>query len=388
MKKLVFVFAMLAMLTMAAGAWAANDAVPGPSVTVNGRITTELGYQNLSKELTTNKKDDVTTAFVNVTSGSYLRATFTSADKTTGGLIELSVASSAGSSESTGLRFAYGWWKVGNCKLVAGQTDNWLGSMAYAPSQVLGDRQSTKENLRRWGYVYSGRNPQINFQWQSGNFGFMIAAVQPGSEKLPTVTGADTYASLPRFDAAVEFKAGGFSIAPGAGWSQVKFQGVTMGDDSATQWVAMVPMKFTTGPLTIKLSAHTGNNIDLEWSGQKLSATRSLPISEPIRDAKGKITDTKTTGGALSLEYKITDALSAGAGYGMEKHENDYWKQSNGYKNEDFSINAWYINFPYQVTKNFTLTPEVSYYNYGDSLTTGKDNGNEWLAGFQFRFVF
>jgi len=388
MKKLfVLMVAVMALVAFSAPAWAA-DTVPGPSVTVNGRILTDLGYQNLSKELTTNKKDDVTTAFINVAGHSYLRGVFTSADKTTGGFIELGLASKLGSSETTSLRYAYGWWKVGNCRLLAGHTDGWLGSLAYHPKQYLGVSQDAKLLLGQWGYKYSGRHPQVRFEYMAGNFGFSLAVVQPAAEVLPTVTGADTYASLPRFDLAFDINFGGLKLMPAFGISQVKFQGVPSGyDDNVTTWIAMLPFKFTMGPFTAKFQAYTGNNLDIEYSGNLLAATQSFQRSLPAYDSKGKVQDTKETGGFLSFEYQIGQ-LELVAGYGMVKVENDLWKKSNGYAKEDNTRNAWFVAFPYQITKNFSIHPEFSYYNYGDLLTTGKEAGNEWLMGVQFRFVF
>jgi hypothetical protein len=390
MKKLfVIMVAMMALVAFAGSAWA-QATEPGPSAVLGGRLMTDFGYQNLSKELTTNKKDDVTSAFINVNGQTYLRGTWTSADKTTGGLIELSAAAAAGDSESVGLRYAYGWWKVGNCQLVAGQTDGWLGSLAYAPSQMLfGGTQSGKGFLINYGTLYSGRSPQVRFEWTSGAFGFSVAAVQPAAEQVTTISGADMYANVPRFDLAAQFKAGGLMTTPAFGWSQLKYQGVASGwDDSYNSWVVTLPVKYTVGPFTAKFQIHTGANTENEWYGEATASTlRTIPKIVPVFSATGKEYDTRETGGQLSLEYQV-GALTVVGSYAMVKIDNDYWKGSNGYKNDNYDRKAWLLGLPYAVTKNFTIIPEFHYYMYGDSPQTGADMGNEWLLGLEFKFVF
>jgi hypothetical protein len=388
MKKVfIIALAVMAVVAMSASAWA-QATEPGPSAVLGGRIMTDLGYQNLSKENTTNRRDDVTTAFLQVSSSSYLRGTWTSADKTTGGLVELGVSAKAGDTEVVGLRFAYGWWKVGNCQLVAGQTDGWVGSAAYGPRQELGTTLSAKNQMRNFGFIYSGRSPQVRFEWRSGNFGFSIAAVQPAAEGVTTIANTDMYANVPRFDVAAEFKAGGFMMTPGFGWSQLKYQGVARGwDDNYNSWVAILPIKYTVGPFTAKLQVHTGSNTENEWLGESNTSMGNAPKIIPVFSATGKEYDTKEMGGMVAAEYQI-GALTATAGYGLVRVENDFWKNSNGFRKEDTTRSAWFVAFPYAVTKSFTIQPEFSYWMFGDSPQTGQDLGTEWIGGVQFKFVF
>lgn len=394
-KYFAIMVALVALVAFTAPAWA--DEAPGPNVTVQGRFLTDLGYHGSSKEITNNKKEDVTSAFVNLGNTSYLRATFTSADKTTGGRFEMSASSSKNNAESVGLRYAYGWWKMGNCNLYAGQTDNWLGSTAFAPKQVFGQTEAGKTELTNWGHIYGGRNVQVGFQWENGPFGFQIAAVQPGSEKLPTVaSNVDLYANVPRFDLALKFNGGGFLVQPGFGWSQLKGEGITRGDDTFTSMIVILPVKFAMGPFTAKVEAHWGQNLDAEWSGGRLGGLSALPsyaLSMPYTKTNGSIEDTTQVGGMASLEYKILPVWEVAVGYGIEKLNNDAWKQSVasgglGGKNDDYTRQAYFISLPYEVTKNFTIHPEFTYYNYGDSIMTNADSGTEWVGGLQFRFVF
>ena len=92
MKKIFAVMvALVALVAFTAPAWA--DEAPGPNFTVQGRMLTDLGYHNVSKEMTNNKKEDVTSAFLSLGNTSFLRSTFTSVDKSTGGVVELGLSS-------------------------------------------------------------------------------------------------------------------------------------------------------------------------------------------------------------------------------------------------------------------------------------------------------
>ncbi|MFH1036418.1 MAG: hypothetical protein V1806_18125 [Pseudomonadota bacterium] len=393
MKKLFAIMVAIAALVAFTAPAMASDQ-PGPTFVVGGRMLTDVGYNNLSKELTTNKKEDVTTAFVNLAGHSYLHAKFTSADKTTGGFIELGLSSKINNAEAVTLRYAYGWWKVGNCRLLAGQDESWLGTLIHHPHQYLGLSQSAKLLMSNWGYTYTGRHPMVRFEWKSGMFGFALAAATPGAEYVPTApAGTDYYANMPRFDIAGYLKAGGFWTQPAFGFSQLKLEGTASGaDNTFTQWMAVLPAKFTAGPFTAKGEIHYGQNTDIEWDGIKPSV-RSVLLNEPFVGANGKIEDSKMLGGFIALEYKVLPVWELTAGIGMEKVSNDAWKKAvaNGgaaYKDDNYTRKAYFVAAPYAVTKNFTIHPEFAYYDYGDNLKVGGDTGNEWLLGMQFKFVF
>ena len=382
MKKLfAIVVAMMAFVAFAGAAWA-QATEPGPSAVLCGSICTDLGYQTLSKDQTFNQKDDVITSFLQLSGHSYLRGTWTSADKTTGGHIEINALSKENDEEKVGLRYAYGWWKVGNCQLVAGQTDGWLGSLAYMPMTTFGVSQSAKTGLINWGFVYSSRSPQIRLEWRSGNVGFSVAAVQPASEQAVKIDGLDRYSDVPRFDIATEYKTGGFMTTPALGWSQVKYQGVASGmEDSYNSWIVMLPLKYTVGPFTAKVQLHTGANTETEFSGQLKDNMRAKsPKIMPVGLNTATAHDTEEIGGVIALEYALGSLVVTG-GYGQVRVENDSWR-------DGYDRKAWFVAVPFAVTKNFTVSPEFQYYMYGDHPTTTEDMGNEWLLGLQCKFLF
>lgn len=391
MKKLLtIVVAMMALVAFAGAAWA-QATEPGHSAVLGGRIWTDFGYQNLSKELTINQKNDVTSAFLQLSGHSYLRGTWASADKTTGAHIELNVAAKDDDVEIVGLRYAYGWWKFGNCQLIAGQTDGWLGSLAYMPRITFGVNQSGKTGLANWGFIYSGRSPQMRLEWRSGNFGFSVAAVQPGAEKkiLPSGT-ADIYANVPRFDIAAEFKAGGFMATPAFGWSQMNYQGAASdGDNIYRSYIFILPLKYAMGPFTAKMQIHTGANTEAEYSGELLDNMKPAPKILPVSPSPNKLYETKECGGVVALEYAL-GALTVTGGYGQVNIQNESWKtiSANTLKVDSYDRKALFVALPFSVTKNLTVSPEFQYYMYGESPLSNKDMGNEWLLGLQFKFLF
>ena len=376
MKKFFAVAVVLAAaIALAVPAWAAN-------VKVGGRMLTDTGWWNRSKELTTSG-DDVGTIFLDLNGISYLRAVFTSADKTTGGRIELGLKS-VHASATTSLRYAYGWWKVGNCTLLAGQTDNWFGSAAFAPKQMVGLAHNAHLLLLGWGFLWPHRVPQVSLTWASGAYGLQIALEEPRSTRLSTEWGSnttyDSYYNFPRISVTGKFKSGGFMTMPGLSLAVKYAKGLPSGyDDSYTVWAFVLPIKFTTGPFTVKFQGHYGQNFGAEYPFYPTSTGPAL--------VGGKMKDTTCWGGAIGLEYKL-GALALVGGAGYEKFENSDWKSGLGYAKDNTSRWSVFVGAPYSVTKNFTVHPELAYYNHGDNPATGSDAGNEWILGLQLKFVF
>lgn len=379
---------------------AGPEQAPAPAFTLHGRLLTDLGYNGQSQELTNNRREAVTTAYASLAANSYLRAKYQSPDHSSGGLIELGMNSKVGDNESVALRYAYGWWKHGPWRIVAGQDESWVGGLKHAPKQFLGTSQSGKLYLSDWGLLYSGRHPMVRLEWGQGNWGACLGLVQPMAELMPSASGGlttgsaafpsgvDLYANLPRFDLALDFRAGGLWVGPGAAWTQYRMEGAGSGDDSITTWVAVLPFKVTLGPLTAKGEVHHGQNTDYEWTGDILTGLRGLPRGVVFLDANGKITDTKQTGGFLTLEWKFAPKWELIGGYGVEHLQNDAWKNQAGYVEDSYTRQAFFAAVPYQVTANFTVHPEFGYYDYGDRVQDGKAFGTEWLAGIQFRWIF
>jgi len=377
MKKIMV--AMLAVMALAVFTGAALAAEsPGSRVIINGRMLTDFGWWNKSKEMTANQKDDVTTSFVNVPGHSYLRARWRTSDAMSGGMVELGLKSLQPEA-SVSLRYAYGWYKVGNCRILAGQTDNWFGDLAYHPKQYVGLNNNSHLLLFGWGYLWPHRVPQVQFTINTDTWGVQFAVEEPRNKF--SHSGHDVYFVVPRMSLTGMFKAGGFMTHPGVSYVRHSYEGIAGDADDQFDTIAFVlPFKYTAGAFTVKFQAHYGKNFYGEYPFYP-------ELSQPTHSLNSlKIQDTFTTGGFLSLEYQI-GAVTLIGGVGYEKFENDSWKR-NGWKDDNADRKAYFVAVPYQINKYFGVHPEFSYFDYGDNPETGKDAGNEWMLGMQFRFIF
>ena len=341
------------------------------------RMLTDIGWQSKSEELTKNQSSEVGTWFVNMPGHSYLRARFYSVDKNVGGRIELGL-SSVQPDASVSLRYAYGYWRVGKCRILAGQTDNWWGSLAYHVQQYVGLNENSHLLMFGWGFAWSHRVPQVQFTYNTDTWGVQFAVEEPRNKGTwGAATNVDSTFQIPRLTLTFMFKYGAFMTHPGILFVKHDYEAGDTGaaDESWDTLAVVLPIKFTAGAFTLKFQGHWGKNFateipfyDTRFTGPVLSG--------------GSVEDTTIWGALLAGEYQIGKIMVTG-GVGYENWSNDTWTT------ED-EITRWgaFIAVPYQFTKNFGIHPEFSYYKYGDNPNTGNDMGNEWLLGVQFRFVF
>jgi hypothetical protein len=375
-KLLCLVLAAAALVAFAAPALAAES--PSSRVIINGRMLTDIGYWNRSEELTTSG-DDVGTAFVNVPGHSFLRARWRTSDAMSGGMIELGLRSLQPAADVS-LRYAYGWYKVGNCRILAGQTDNWFGDLAYHPKQYVGLNNNAHLLLFGWGFMWPHRVPQVQFTYYTDTWGIQFALEEPRAKSAPE--GADFYFSFPRATLTGMFKAGGFSTHPGVLFIQHQFEGAPAGmDEEYNTWAFVLPVMFSSGAFTAKFQGHYGVNVATEIPFYPTALT------SPVTKAGGDLEDSTMYGGMITAEYKLGAATLVG-GVGMEYFQNDEWKNTYGWSEDDNTRLAYFVAVPYQVNQFFGVHPEFAYYDYGDNPVTGNDAGNEWMLGVQFRFIF
>lgn len=436
MKKLFAAVAVLTMMALAVPVMAASEA-PGYGVVIGGRIKADLGWQFLSKEQSpnydydTDTGDAITNFFLTSNSNNYLRAVFTSADKNTGVFIEYGFGSWSNNSnrgidadnEPIALRHAYGWWKVGSCKLIVGQFGSRVGDAAA--NQWLGTTKAGKVNLQGFGFIGSSRNPKVAFEMAVNEmFGFNVAIGQAGSENslasslqgAYTGTGIATNSWLPKFELVFDFTFSGdwgnLMISPGGGISYQKIKendelmGGDFDDNSVLAWVVVVPVRFNYGPFRATLNAYYGHNVDTDWTGENnitstpfFSLTSfgmyggqpgSLAAAQLNDNGQWEIEDTKTWGVGLDLGYTFTEQLSLSVGGGVTALKNSAWDVGGDSKDNYYRFGV-YAALPYKLTSNFTIAPEIGYYNYGDEVANFDKSdkvGDEWLVGIHFQFLF
>ncbi|MEW5912612.1 MAG: hypothetical protein AB1814_08655, partial [Thermodesulfobacteriota bacterium] len=205
MKKLfILAVAVLAIVAMAVPVLAA---APGPSFTLGARMLTDIGWWQRSKELT--GTDDTGTWFINMPGHSYLVARFYNADKTVGGRVEFGIKSNNGA-QAVDMRYLYGWWRVGNCRLLAGHTDNWFGSLAYHIHQYVGLNLNSHLLLFGWGFLWPHRVPQVQFTYNTARWGVQFALEEPRQNSNLWGGTTTTYYTFPRASLTFMFKAGSF----------------------------------------------------------------------------------------------------------------------------------------------------------------------------------
>ncbi|MFH2126262.1 MAG: hypothetical protein ABIK12_07075 [Pseudomonadota bacterium] len=383
MKKfIIMALAVMAALAVSVPAWAVEPSTY--TFEMAARMLTDIGWQQKSEELTNNKSSDVGSWFINMPGHSYLRARFHSVDKNVGGRIELGLKSLQPDT-NVSLRYAYGYWRVGNCRILAGQTDNWFGSLAYHVRQYVGLNENSHLLLFGWGFLWPHRVPQVQFTYSTDRWGVQFALEEPRQTTNYFGSGTDTSFVFPRASLTFMFKYGAFMTHPGFSFVQHSYEAGDTGafDDSYTTWAFVLPMKYTTGPFTLKFQAHCGANFATEYPFYPTDWTR--PYRSEI--TSGEIENTSIFGAVIAGEYQIGKLMLTG-GVGYEGFTNDAWSEKNGYSKDETKRFGAFVAAPYQFTKNFGIHPELSYYSYGDNPKTGDDMGKEWLLGVQFRFVF
>ncbi len=433
MKRIFVALALLGAVALAGQAQAAD--APGYGLTIGGKVQADMGWQFLAdNQLSNNSDGTISNFFATLNSESYLRAMFTSADKTTGAHIELGMSDGTnyengsgdsadgpfGSENAVYLRYAYGWWNVGSCKLLVGQMDGRLGDSGAM--QALGVDKSGKGGLAGFGFIGATRNPKVAWQMEvNENVSFEVAIGQAGAE-IPSIADMDpalrdvsaTNSYLPRLEAVVDFTFGEFTFGLGGGISYQSYK-ISDGsalppasnsdfDDSTLSYVLWLPVEYTHGPFTVVLSLHYGQNVDTDWTGENTTEFDGSIPGRSINAIYGgqpgslphyngtDIENTNQWGVGVDFNYALTEQLTLGVGGGVTHLANDAWDVPGG--KDNYTRWAAYVALNYQITDNFSIQPEVGYYNYGDLVgqdLTGldKDNaGDEWLAGVQFQFLF
>ena len=385
MRKL-FTIALAVLLTVAVAAPALAVSPSSYTFQMAARMLTDIGWHQKSQEMTNNGSDDVGSWFLNLAGHSYLRARFFSVDKNVGGRIEIGLKSQDASA-TTSLRYAYGYWRVGKCRILAGQTDNWFGSTAYAPKQYLGLNENSHLLMFGWGAIWPGRVPQVQLTYDTDKWGIQVALEGPrqNDNYFDTTNSTDTSYIFPRASVTLMFKYSGFMTNPGFSFVNHKYEAGDTGafDDAYNTWALNLPIKYTIGAFTLKFQGHYGVNFATEYPFY--STTWARPYRSEI--TSGEVEDTTIFGGMLAGEYTMGKLMITG-GVGYENASNDAWSGKNGFSKDETVRMSAFIAAPYQFTKNFGIHPEFAYYSHGDNPRTGEDMGNEWLLGLQFRFVF
>jgi hypothetical protein len=359
-KLLVAAFAVALVVAFAAPAFAFD-------YSFGARVRTNFGYTFASEERTQNGTDSTVRGFFNVSSSSYIRTTFNSKDKMVG------VRAEIGLGGTVTRRTVFGWYNIGNCKLVAGNNYTWAGDGVLGHSSWLTDLTTGGVGLN-----YFGRMPMIAVEWREGNFGVQVGIFEPTDGGVATANDFGWY--LPQLHITGDLKFAMFQMAPAVAIVNYQWESTVAGGDSSyTAWYVGLPVKGTFGPVTVAANLYYAVNGANDFGGNALADVALSPA--------GQTEDSTQYGGFVEVAYSAGPMKLAG-GIGMTRVQNDEWRRSFGWSDDSTTWWKAYLTMVYKLHANLDLRPEIGYADYGDSPVTGLDAGNEFLVGLRFQFLF
>jgi hypothetical protein len=413
MRKL-FVLALAVVLAVA-------FAVPAMAyqVKIGARVDTDIGYiwqSGTSYGANDSRMPDLTTFYIGMPVTNYLRVVWTSNDKSTGAFIELGIRAGgpwAGHGASAvGLRYMYGWYKFGRCKLVIGHTDNLLASLAYAPYQWFGLAAigSFTGQLGMMapivlyighGKQYSGRFVQIALYYDVGPWTFMVALGQPSNANNAGVAGIQNVANnmFPRFDFVVKYKGKFIGLAPGFSIYMAEreaIEGASLQDDRILSYLLVLPFRISFGNFRVKGELAYGMNwVAANYFGSQVVLNRAVYWGGNNDAVQDKVEDTYMLSACLGVEY-FMGRVSLHLGGGWHRSSNASNDQNGTWRHGQNVRYGFNFAVRYRVNKHFVIAPEISYWFYGWNplFDVGAGNamfadmGSAWLAGISFQIRF
>lgn len=363
-------------------------AMPAKADFVVGMMAyTDLGYyyRDTERMKTQNSTVDggVGDVFIDMPHHSRLYSKCTTED--CGGYFELGVGSDTETSVGTAnanFRKLYGWYDFGNFRIEAGHTEP-IGACRYNPTQLFGLGRALHIILAGWGNIYD-RAAQANLIFQGGAF-YLGVGLSTNNRFAIWDGDGEEYNYVPRVHLVAGMNSASFSILPNITFEQAEADDTSAKDSSAYAWVIEVPVSIQAGMFGVKVSGHYGQNVGTIYSRfYNLSYIGQNATGAVQTKADGEVEDTTCWGGYFDVSFG-GKPLAVHLIGGVQHVENDSWQYEDS--NTRF---AAVVRVPYSITGNFSLSPEIAYYEYGDDVNVehDKDLGTEWMAGVQFQFVF
>lgn len=344
MKKTVAVAASALMLLMSALPTFAE-------VTMYGRVLMETFYVDaegtdgvragVSRVANTADTTDLRFA---LQSNSRLGGKFKVSDEVTG-LVELGLGS------SVSLRHAYGIYHFGGGTLLVGQTD-------FPADWGPGNVTSIDQGMNGFGQIGVDRMPQITVNLTNGIYVSLLKNLNGSGHDV------SNDAVLPFLAVGYNNKVASTAFGFGAGYGTYE---KAAGMDADTYYLyGQVEQKIAAAKLVAKL-----------YYGQNMG---EIPGYEGPAAAYNATTDedASTVAGFVAGEFKVTDKVKIQGGVGYAVSDSD------DYTDKDQQI-AYYVQAPITIAKGFTVTPNITLYDFMDDQN-GANQGNELWAGCQWRF--
>jgi hypothetical protein len=328
--------------------------------------------------------EDTTTAFVDIPVHSKIYGKFS--NKNMGGYAEIGMGQSGTEISTTGnrltMRKIYGFYKWGYLQLTAGQTEP-LGAARYTASQLMGENESQHFLLAGWGSLYM-RNPQVNLEYRRGKWYLGVGASEiVHSFDSAGNTGGVEESPVPTGDLVIGFRSKPLEMTLNGSASYNSFTGEKeTADDDAKAWYVSLNTDLKLGMCQFRFHPYYGQNI------ANMGFAYMSPASVLFIDSDGQTHNTDMYGGFVDITIGGEPFLVHLMG-GHSVAENDFFKTKNTKGKDEEQRWSWAVRGAYKVGENFTLSPEVSWYDYGlDVLGDGEDLGTEWMGGVQFQFEF
>lgn len=304
---------------------------------------------------------------------------------------------------TVGLRQVWGSYTFGNAgTFVAGKTDTPTSMSGFSSDIMDTDGglkgfggNSTSNRRFQMAYRVMGLDIAIIENDMSANTGNVGGVYQSGIDENNNPVYSNIFADggeyIPRLAIAYTYKGANLMAKIGATYSALngRLQGPLTDPD--TRWttihafgiVAGVKPTFMDGKLWLAIQARYGMNEELYGEAgtyENLGAfTHNAYGNNQISvGADGKVNNTSRVNVGIELGYKVTEAFSAilGGGYQLTMFDAVGVTDINSY--------GVYVQAPYNLSKNFALIPQISY--FGTNQTNHQTDAVLFVM--QARFTF
>ncbi len=328
------------------------------------------------------------------------------------GLVEYGLKADSRVSQETYLRHAFGVYNMGGGNsILIGQTWSIAADAAHVPLQRL-----RKENLLIGvGKLYFHRNQQIRFTHKTERTVLKVAIEDNDNYKTTYKEAGETGLagefgllengylvdeSTPALDLSFTFKPNSnISLTPTGMIQRYKLKDNSLSvyhDVNVMTWAASLEGTIKTGLVNLDFEGWCGQNVGLSTVlfDQRPGVIKAgIPVANHY---KSDIKDVNSYGGWLQFGVPIKPVtMFIGAGYQQSQVRNEDDPSTGTFYRDNVSCWSAFINFKYDVTKQFYIMPEISYFDWGDAATTkktsdgvpyGNDLGSDLYAGVFFQY--
>jgi hypothetical protein len=382
MMKKIFVLAAAALfvLGMSTSSWAVADFAIGGSVRLDmGWTLGDLGDTNGP-----GGEDSQTTFFVDNPGNGRINFKATVGDVT--GFFEFAMGST-----DVATRHIYASWDMGGGhSLLFGHT--W-SIMAFG---FTDQRLNADDANIGFGCLYFSRVPQLRYTYSGEMFTLKIAAENPDESFFGPASAASHVEEsfIPMFVAEVSHNPlEQLYLQYSAFYNGYELTGIGPGvsDVDVDSFGFAIDGSYDFEMARISFEGWIGDNLGVNAAGFDLRPTSTVAAGVPVTDAVGNdVEDVTSWGGFVQLTFRFEPAiLNLGAGY----QESDVENPGVGFE-DDIAQASYFVNVLYNLTDNFYIQPEISYFDYGDDANENafgvgdNDLGADIFLGVHFQADF